>query len=160
VSPKEEKLKGLAIGHAGAQHQAVRGQRHCTFPACRRHSFPAADRIDSVLRDARDNRKDLLACVKTFTAEEFSSIYCEREWRSLKPFSFSYYDIAMIVLPRRAGRTNYYSKTCPNQILIGRSYESCPTDRRDYITTLLTCAERHDVSATLRWAPNKSATAG
>lgn len=29
---------------------------------------------------------------------------------------------------------------------------TCPTDSRDYINTLLRCAARHDVSAPLRWA--------
>lgn len=47
-----------------------------------------------------DNMKTSLAFVKTFTQNEFDTIYCEREWRSTRPFRFKPSDIAMIVLPR------------------------------------------------------------
>ncbi len=41
-----------------------------------------------------------LSFIKTFKNNEFSSIYCEREWRSVKQFNFSFDDIAFIVLPK------------------------------------------------------------
>jgi hypothetical protein len=49
---------------------------------------------------ANDNIKSFLAFIKTFDEKEFSTIYCEREWRSTSDFSFALEDIAMIVLPK------------------------------------------------------------
>jgi hypothetical protein len=48
---------------------------------------------------AKDDFKEFLAFVKTFDVHEFSTIYCEREWRSTSTFSFHVDDIAMVVLP-------------------------------------------------------------
>jgi hypothetical protein len=47
--------------------------------------------------------------IKTFEVDEFYSIYCEREWRSVCPFSFTFDDVAMIVLPHRAEGRTYFS---------------------------------------------------
>ena len=49
---------------------------------------------------ANERIKSFLAFVKTFDEKEFSTIYCEREWRSTSDFSFTLEDIAMIVLPK------------------------------------------------------------
>jgi hypothetical protein len=49
----------------------------------------------------------LLAFFKTFERKDFSTIYCEREWRSTKAFSFALDDVAMIVLPRWPGGASY-----------------------------------------------------
>lgn len=49
-----------------------------------------------------------LAFIKSFNKREFASIYCEREWRSIRSFGFSYDDVAMIVVPKMVGRTTYY----------------------------------------------------
>jgi len=53
---------------------------------------------------------DLLAFTKTFSNEEFNTIYCEREWRSIKPFKFAFNDVAMIVVPKQVGKNVYFSK--------------------------------------------------
>jgi hypothetical protein len=50
-----------------------------------------------------------LAFVKTFALDEFSTIYCEREWRSTTAFRFQLEDVAMIVLPR-TGDTNLFGQ--------------------------------------------------
>jgi hypothetical protein len=53
---------------------------------------------------------------KTFTINEFDSIYCEREWRSTKEFSFKLSDVAMIVLPREKG---FYDDLVSKMFLLG-----------------------------------------
>jgi hypothetical protein len=70
----------------------------------------AADSIENYVDDARGSFEDFLGFVKTFTPEEFGTIYCEREWRALKAFSFSPSDIAMIVVPRKIGRGLYFER--------------------------------------------------
>lgn len=52
------------------------------------------------IETANDRIKSFLAFIKTFDETEFSTIYCEREWRSTSNFSFALEDIAMIVLPK------------------------------------------------------------
>ena len=51
-----------------------------------------------------------MAYIKTFDTSEFDSIYCEREWRSTNNFKFKLEDIAMIIVPRKQGNTNFYQK--------------------------------------------------
>lgn len=71
-----------------------------------------ADYLDESLREARASLGDFLGLVKTFSPDEFGSIYCEREWRSLEPYTFTYEDIAMIVLPRKVGANAYFQPFC------------------------------------------------
>jgi len=52
--------------------------------------------------------RNLVAFVKTFKADEFATIYCEREWRSTESFHFNLDAIAMIVLPKRVGKVKYF----------------------------------------------------
>lgn len=73
--------------------------------------------IREAVNAARRSFRRLLAFVKTFTRDEFQSIYCEREWRSLEPFTFTYDDIAMIVLPRLIGRNRYFERFLKSSIL-------------------------------------------
>ena len=65
--------------------------------------------ISDVATAADERLKHFLAFVKTFALDEFSTIYCEREWRSTKTFSFKLEDIAMIVLPKTGG-TNFFGQ--------------------------------------------------
>jgi abortive phage resistance protein AbiGi (putative antitoxin) len=58
-----------------------------------------ADAIEPV-ETANERIKSFLAFIKTFDEREFSTIYCEREWRSTADFSFALEDVAMIVLPK------------------------------------------------------------
>lgn len=51
-----------------------------------------------------------MAYIKTFDTSEFDSIYCEREWRSTNNFKFKFEDIAMIIVPRTHGGTNFHEK--------------------------------------------------
>lgn len=74
------------------------------------------DDIESSINYANERFARLLAFTKTFSQDEFSSIYCEREWRSLTPFGFSYDDVAMLILPRKIGTKTYYSDFIGNQI--------------------------------------------
>jgi hypothetical protein len=53
----------------------------------------------------------LVAFTKTFATNEFSTVYCEGEWRSVKPFRFRDDRVAMIVLlPKGIGKTKYYDE--------------------------------------------------
>jgi hypothetical protein len=65
-----------------------------------------ASDLDSLKDDVEaieESIGEALSFVKTFKKSEFSSIYCEREWRSLKQFDFTYDDVAFIVLPKKGG---------------------------------------------------------
>jgi len=55
------------------------------------------------------NVMKILALLKTFNREEFDTIYCEREWRSICEFNFDFDDIAMIIIPK-CEETNYFDK--------------------------------------------------
>ena len=68
----------------------------------------SAGDIAVTVLSAQENLKKFLAFVKSFGANEFSTIYCEREWRSTQPFSFSEHDVAMIVLPKRNTGRSYF----------------------------------------------------
>ena len=68
----------------------------------------AAQNVADAVSTAEEELQKFLAFVKTFGRSEFSTIYCEREWRSTKPFSFSEDDVAMIVLPKRSARGPYF----------------------------------------------------
>jgi Putative abortive phage resistance protein AbiGi, antitoxin len=67
-----------------------------------------ADDIDTTLGMAKTSIEQFLAFVKTFEKDEFYSVYCEREWRSVTPFEFTFDDVAMIVVPHRTEGRNYF----------------------------------------------------
>ena len=69
-----------------------------------------ANVINYQMSKAWEGIKTLLAFVKSFTQDEFGTIYTEREWRSVKPFNFAYDDVSMIVLPRNAGKGDHYMR--------------------------------------------------
>lgn len=76
------------------------------------------DSIENAVSDASQSLEDLVAFVKTFEESEFSTVYCEREWRSTKAYNFKIDDLAMIVLPKAVGDKKYYTsfveKVAPN----------------------------------------------
>lgn len=49
---------------------------------------------------AREEFKRFLVYVKTLKPEEFSTIYCEREWRSPKKFEFHPSEVAWVLAPQ------------------------------------------------------------
>jgi len=57
--------------------------------------------IEDAVTAARQSLRAFLAFVKTFNQRQSASIYCEREWRSIKAFPFRPNDVAMIVLPTK-----------------------------------------------------------
>jgi len=69
-----------------------------------------AEEIEAFVDEARKALLQFVAYVKTFQEDEFGTVYCEREWRSLKNFKFSYDDLAMIVLPRYVGKRQYFEE--------------------------------------------------
>jgi len=69
-----------------------------------------ANVINYQMSKAWEGMNTLLAFVKSFTQDEFGTIYTEREWRSVKPFNFAYDDVSMIVLPRNAGNGDHYKR--------------------------------------------------
>ncbi|MEK6410995.1 MAG: abortive infection system antitoxin AbiGi family protein [Acidobacteriota bacterium] len=67
--------------------------------------------IGEYIRSAEESFKHFLAFIKTFKPQDFGTIYCEREWRSLSNFGFTYADsVAMIVLPKKVGTTEYFNE--------------------------------------------------
>jgi hypothetical protein len=70
----------------------------------------AADDIEAAVSATQNSIQTFLAFVKTFNSDEFASIYCEREWRSVKTFEFQYDDIAMIILPKKIASRRYFQE--------------------------------------------------
>lgn len=66
--------------------------------------------IEEAISSALMGYSRFAAFVKTFDKKEFSSIYCEREWRSTKQFSFTVDDLAMIVLPKSGRVLSYFNE--------------------------------------------------
>jgi Putative abortive phage resistance protein AbiGi, antitoxin len=67
-----------------------------------------ANVMESAVKAASESFDKFLAFVKTFEPNEFGTIYCEREWRSIQPFKFDYSDVSMIVLPRNTYIGDHY----------------------------------------------------
>jgi len=85
-----------------------------------------ADYLDETLQEARVSFGNFLGLVKTFSLDEFGTIYCEREWRSLEAFEFTYDDVAMIVLPRRVGKNEYFQGFCKKASAVLRLPSTIP----------------------------------
>lgn len=68
------------------------------------------DNIHFNIDDAKKNLSVFLAYIKSFKKEEFGTIYCEREWRSINSFKFDYDDVAMILLPKDENNINYFER--------------------------------------------------
>ena len=75
-----------------------------------------ARNIEAYVQLARTSFERFLAYVKTFRREEFGTIYCEREWRSVETFRFQPGALAMVVVPKRVGKTKYFDR------LVGKSH--------------------------------------
>lgn len=67
----------------------------------------ARNELEDYFKDAHESLRQFIAFVKTFSIDEFATIYCEREWRSTKDFTFTMDDVAMIVLPKNSN-PNYF----------------------------------------------------
>ena len=66
--------------------------------------------IGDIVAKALKELRRFLAYVKTFNGDEFSTIYPEREWRSVNPFTFKLSDVAMIVLPKEGGDESMFRR--------------------------------------------------
>lgn len=71
-------------------------------------SLDDLDSIRSDMESELDGIKRFMAFIKTFREPEFTTIFLEREWRSLKNYSFTYDDVAMVLAPEKHERRNYY----------------------------------------------------
>lgn len=74
----------------------------------------ALDNIESQMEEIESSYEDFLAFIKTFDKDEFDSIYCEREWRSIKDFDFEISDVAIIILPRELDEFYFYEDFLSN----------------------------------------------
>ena len=83
-----------------------------------------ANVINNQMSKAWEGMNTLLAFVKSFTQDEFGTIYTEREWRSVKPFNFAYDDVSMIVLPRNAGNGDHYKRFVDQAESIGAWFKN------------------------------------
>lgn len=72
-------------------------------------------KLKGIISKCRDHLENYLAYIKTFSKNEFADIYCEREWRSIKPFNFYYSDVAFIILPRKEN-INYFAEFIDKQV--------------------------------------------
>jgi len=91
-----------------------------------------ADAVEDSIEHARSSFRQLLAFIKTFSRSEFQTVYCEREWRSLRPFKFRYEDVAMVVLPKAIGDRKYFDRLLRSRVFtshqIPRSLPLVPWD--------------------------------
>jgi hypothetical protein len=80
------------------------------------------------IQEASTRLEKFLAFVKTFSHEEFSTIYCEREWRSTDMFSFAFDDVAMVVVPKSVGTQTLFKEflTWANDACLPRSIPVIP----------------------------------
>lgn len=69
-----------------------------------------AEDLDIAIGAGRAALRRFAAFTKTFSNDEFATVYCEREWRSIMSYSFSLSDIAMIVLPRIVDKRLYFER--------------------------------------------------
>jgi hypothetical protein len=67
-----------------------------------------AQSLGTIIETGVARVQQLMAFVKTFRRSEFSTIYCEREWRSTAPFRFSADDLAMVVVPKLVAGREYF----------------------------------------------------
>lgn len=67
-----------------------------------------AEIMEEYAQEAQSSIRDFIAFIKTFEEDQFDSIYCEREWRSVQDFKFTFDDVTMIVTPKRLGQENYF----------------------------------------------------
>ena len=74
--------------------------------------------IRNFIKNQRDKPEGLLekcqyilAHIKTFKEDEFNTIYCEREWRSLKTYCFAPKNLSEIVIPNEY--SDRLKKDCP-----------------------------------------------
>ncbi len=110
-------IDGDSIAHAASQIESELDPLECdeghevsvdVSSEIRDIKWGAKEIMDDVSL-AEDNLKKFLAFVKTFDTREFSTIYCEREWRSTRTFSFSFDDVAMVVLPRGNAQGSHFT---------------------------------------------------
>ena len=57
------------------------------------------------MKQIKNNLAVIMSYIKTFSEDEFDTIYAEREWRSTKDYYFEYADIEKIIVPK-----NYEAK--------------------------------------------------
>lgn len=70
----------------------------------------AAEDLQNYAYEAQQSIHNFIAFIKTFERDQFNSIYCEREWRSVTDFNFSPEDIAMIIVPNQIGKIKYFEQ--------------------------------------------------
>lgn len=73
-----------------------------------------AEIMEGYAHEAQNSIQDFIAFIKTFEEDQFDTIYCEREWRSVQDFKFTFDDIAMIVAPKNFGGENYFQALVEN----------------------------------------------
>jgi hypothetical protein len=73
------------------------------------------DDIHRAVMTTKASIEQFLAFIKTFETDEFQTVYCEREWRAVTPFTFSYEDVAMIVVPLKVGENVYFERFVSSQ---------------------------------------------
>ena len=64
--------------------------------------------LEDSISNTKQSLEEFVAFVKTFDRSEFSTIYCEREWRSTEQYNFDIDEVAMIVLPKNIGGIQYF----------------------------------------------------
>jgi hypothetical protein len=87
--------------------------KHLDEDADKNKTARLADSLNTLSKSVKSSAQALrrfLAFVKTFDEAEFSTIYTEREWRSIRAFKFEYDDISMIAVPRSKGDGDYFER--------------------------------------------------
>jgi len=87
-----------------------------------------AEVMEGYAQEAQSSIQDFIAFIKTFEEDQFDTIYCEREWRSVQDFKFTFDDVAMIVAPKHFDGENYFQALVENvkQLKIPRKIPIVP----------------------------------
>jgi hypothetical protein len=80
--------------------------------------FEPIHRLSQTSNQMTQGLASAIAFIKTFKESEFNTIYCEREWRAVKEFNFSYEDIAMIIVPKE---NDYWNRLHQDMKLFNRN---------------------------------------
>lgn len=109
-------IDGIAFIHRArrSENEAFPGGKRPVTAHVRDQSGNWAPSEDDILRSIealKSNINDIIAFVKSFKPDQIDSIYCEREWRSTKPFKFVHDDLSMVAVPRHGtDGTDYFAR--------------------------------------------------
>ena len=84
-------------------------------------AMSTVEEMEVYSQEALESLGEAMAFIKTFSNEEFDTIYSEREWRSTKLFNFKYRDLDTLILPKRGGYYDDFKKKISKTLSLPKS---------------------------------------